>query len=137
MKLKESDQVWVPADLDQYLLVLPKGEAMARDPDLFLQDQARLLRRLVAEASDTEIDQANLRLSENLPQSESLWLPSDLLRNPATPGGLMGNPAELGSQLHQWKEGVAAALKMPSLPAAQARKLAEGLSLESFLSRLL
>ena len=137
MKLKESDQVWAPINQPNYLLVFPAAESLPRQPEMFLRDQVRLLGRLVADANPQEIQEANRRLELNLTEDALLWLPPGLLENPKCPAALLLNPAPLGTPLADWKAGIKGVLQQPPTPPAEARSLAEALSLEAFLSRLL
>lgn len=137
MKLNASDQVWAPLNQPDYLLVFPAAEALARQPEMFLRDQVRLLARLVADANPAEVAEANRRLELNLTEDALLWLPPGLLTNPKCPAALLLNPAPLGTPLAEWKAGAREALQQPPMPAAEARSLAETLTLEAFLSRLL
>lgn len=103
---------------------------------MFLREQVRLLSRLVAEADAGEVAEANRRLELNLTEDALLWLPPGLLENPKCPAALLLNPAPLGTPLADWKAGIKPALLLPQMSQEEARPLAEALSLESFLSRL-
>lgn len=139
MHLKDTEIVWIPKDQPDLLLVMNKGHKPPRDQEMFLLKSADLLARLVREASPAEIEDANRRLRENLPEEEQTWLPPDLLDDPATPRALFNNPASLGSRLHEWKETVEEAMSgnLELIPQPEARPMAEELSLESYLSRFL
>ena len=137
MKLTDNDQVWVAANQEEYLLVMNKGRSLPRTQEVFLLDQVNLLSRLVAEASDREVAEANRRLEDDLPSEESLWLPTEGFRDPTTPRALMFNPASLGSRLALWKQRWAAARRMPFLPDPVARKVVEQEHLLSYLDNLL
>lgn len=135
MQLTESDQVWAPLDKPDYLLVFPKGESPPRDGENLLHDQVRLLHRLLLEANEGELNYAQNRVSDNLPPEEFRNVPE--LRDQGFPSCLlMGSPAD-GSVLQEWRKGLDEAVKLPPMPADEARQEAEQLSLESFLSRVL
>lgn len=138
MRLTDADQVWCPVqESPDFLTLLRQGQRPPSKQEDFLRLQADLLERLVAESSEGEVAHANLRLDRDLPQEALNFLPSDLLTNPRTPKLLLLNPAVEGSPLHQWKVAWSHLRNPPLLPQPEARALAEQLSLEAYLSRLL
>lgn len=137
MKLNESETVWMPENQPEYLLVLPQGRQSPKDQEAYLLNSVVLLKRLIADSNDREIAEANRRLQEELPQEMLVWLPSGDLENEETPKALLLNPMSEGTPAHEWKVGIESALQAPLAPPNQARSEAEGLTLESFLSRLL
>lgn len=137
MKLNESDQVWMPEDRPEYLLVFPKGHRLPKTREQFLQAQSVMCRRLADEANAGEKADAARRLRLELAPEFLDWLPADLFDNPATPGRLLLNPAVEGSPLHEWKVDVDEVLNMKMSSPEEANREAEQLNLESFVSRLL
>ena len=137
MQLKHDEMAWMPQDQENYLTVLRKGSVQPLSRDQFLNLQVAMLARLVQEADEAEIQEANRRLRDNLPPSFLDSLPNGLFANDQTPRALMFNPAELESPIHEWKQEAADALKTQSATPEEAKALAESLTLESFLSRLL
>ena len=137
MNLTDNDRPWAPEDQPDYLCVLRAHQLPPVKREDFLLCQANLLRRLVAEASEGEIEDANRRLRFNLPTEFLDFLPGKLVNDPRCPDQMMFNPAVLGSPLHEWKVGWNDLANGPVMPLEEAREMAEELSLESFLSRLL
>jgi len=95
------------------------------------------LERLVAEASEEELRAANRKLELHLQPEFLDFLPTDLLTNPLTPNYLLNNPAVVGSPLHQWKVDFRDYRHLPAHPLQEWFPLAQGLSVESWLDRLL
>lgn len=140
MQLNESEIVLVPKGNESLLLVIGKGHKVPRGREIFLLKTAEMFSRLVQEASPAEIEDANNRIRDNLPDEEQTWLPPGLLDDPKTPRALMMNPASEGSNLHEWKTAVRDALAegdLELMPQPEARELAKELNLEVFLSRFL
>jgi hypothetical protein len=131
---------WMPEDKPEYLSLHRSGSKTGRQEtkDQFLLDQAELLRMLVAEASPGEIGDANRRIQDGLPENGAEHLPSGLLNNPATPQALIWTyPAEPGSMLADWRDGIMEALEAPEASPEDLKDEVSNLSLESFLCRLL
>lgn len=137
MKLNDNDKPWCPENLENYLCVLRQEQRPPRDLETFLHRQEELLRRLVAQATEEELDLAGERIRQDLPQEEQMLLQPGLFRDPTTPSYLLWHTANWGTARHEWMEDVPSALARPAMSAGEARQLAEGLSLESFLDRLL
>lgn len=137
MKLNADDRIWCPVDRPDYLCVLERVQQPPRHLDHFLNLQRHLLQRLVAAANDGEIEVGNRRLVEELPPGELDFLPERLFHDPKTPQLLLENASDFLGPLHQWKDGFQQAAKLPQMLPQEAQEEAEGLSLESFLDRLL
>ncbi len=139
MTLQPADQVWCPViHSPDYLSLLRQGQRPPSKAEDFLRLQVDLLNRLVSEASQQEVEEANRRLDRDLPQELLSFLPTALLTNPQTPKLLLlDNPVSYGTPLHQWLEGFNRVLRSPLLPQAEARQVALDLSLEAYLNRLL
>ena len=140
MKLTAQEYAWMPKDEPDLMLILRKGQKVPSSRAVYLAEATFLLKRLVAEANESEIREANNLLADGLQAEEQMGLPLGLLDDPQTPGLLMNGPAVLGSPLHEWKESVREAMENPNLelaPPEEANAEAEELSLESFLSRFL
>lgn len=136
MKLNPNEIAWAPEEKPELLIVLGLQESPPKSQDSYLRKLAELLSRLVKEASPSEVEEANRQLRLNLPEEEQLWLPADLLADPSCPQKLLLNPASLGSRLHEFKQEVRQAVGSKPMPPEEAFQVAEGLSLESFLSPL-
>ena len=137
MKLNNDDKPWCPGENPDYLCVLERNQPPPKTAELLLVSQVRLLQRLVAEASMEEVEDANRRLELNLQAEELLNLPLGGFKNRRTANILLVQPAAIGSQLADWKEGLEEAVNLPPMPEQEAREEAENLSLESFLGRIL
>lgn len=137
MKLNDNDRPWCPENLENYLCVLRQEQRPPRDLETFLDRQEELLVRLVAQADDAQLDLAAARIRQDLPMEEQILLQSEMFRDPETPARLLRHTANWGTARHEWMEDVPSALARPAMSAGEARQLAEGLSLESFLDRLL
>jgi hypothetical protein len=137
MRLNADDRIWCPVDRPDYLCVLERIQQPPRNLDHFLNLQRHLLQRLVAAANDGEIELANHKLEDNLSPEELLGLPCGLFHHPKAVRLLLENPADLSGLLHQWKKGFADVVNLPPMSPAEASQEAAGLSLESFLDRLL
>lgn len=120
----------------EYLCALKRTQNPPKTAELLLLEQVKLLKRLVAEANEGEIQDANRRLELNLQQEELVNLPGDLLDDPKTPNVLLVMPAALNYPLADWKAGMEDAIKLPPMPEIEAREEAENLSLESFIGRI-
>jgi hypothetical protein len=137
MRLRKHDRPWAPLDQPDYLCILRPGYQSPRNREVFLMEQADLLRRLVAQANQGEIKDANRRLKDNLPWEFLTCLPDGLFDDPKTLHSLMFNPASEGGNLHDWKTGVDDLLTIPSMPDREAWDLAVELCLEVYLGRIL
>ncbi len=140
MKTVAQMKFWMPEDRPDYLsLVRPASKTGRQETkDQFLLDQATLLRILVAEASPGEIKATNNRIEDSLAEQGSQNLPSGLLNNPQTPEALIWTyPAEPGTTLADWRDGITDALESPAANPEDLKEEVSGLSLESFLCRLL
>lgn len=136
MQLTGRDKPWAPAEKPDYLCLLRQDQGPPANREAFLDNQVYLLRRLLEQANQGELAAANRQLEQGLPEEFLMSLPTDLLANPQTPRCLLENPAQEGGQLHQWKVGADEALKGPAMDQVEVWEEARGLSLESFLSRL-
>jgi hypothetical protein len=136
MQLTDNDRVWAPEDSPDYLTVFPASRQRPTNRQDFLDLQVAMLRRLLAEANKGEKADANRRL-DYLPQEALDFLPSKLADDPRFPAYLFNNPAVEGSPLQEWKAGVEEALQQPQMSDSEALELAQELSLESYLSRVL
>jgi hypothetical protein len=111
---------------------------LRRNLSEFLSRQRELLDRLLLEANEGEKEDANRRFKDNLPVEELISLPLDLFQNPRMSHQLLlEHQADMAGPMHQWKEGFDEVMNLPPMSEQEARQEAEGLSLESFLSRLL
>jgi len=140
MKSVAQMKFWMPDSQPDYLSIVRTASKTGRQEtkDQFLLDQAELLRMLVAEASPGEIKAANNRIEDNLPEQGWQNLPSGLLDNPQTPLVLIWTyPAEPGTTLADWRDGILDALEAPDASPEELKEEVSGLSLESFLCRLL
>lgn len=137
MKLTKNQAPWLSAN-GQYPVILWGEE---RQPSAkmgqALLDQATLLEHLVKQADEGEINEANLRLQDSLPQSMLDFLPDKLLNDPATPYQLMEHPAEMGTNFQEWKSGLQEALEGQSATPEEARQAFEELTLGSYLDLIL
>ncbi len=134
VKLNANDMIWAPMN-ERYLLVLPQGATEPRTRNQFLAANARMLNRLVEEAGEEEIQEANRRL-ENLEAEVLDWLPPELLNNPQTPRILADLQLVEGSPLHEWKMGVDDALESPRMLETEARQIAQEMTLPSRISQM-
>jgi len=139
MKLSETEYAWGPKNQPELLLVLPRNQRGPKNWETYLTEAESMLARLVREADPDEVEEANRRIRESLTEEEQVWLPPGLLDDPKTPRALMRNPASLGSSLHSWKQTIREALtsELELMTQEEAKPMAEEISLESFLSRLL
>lgn len=119
------------------LLLLKPGEHPPRNKDAFLMTAAQTLRLLVAEATPEEIEQANNRLRDLLPEEFQIGLPCSLLEDRRTPDLLYLNPFVEGTNFVDWKNEIPDALTLPSMPQDEADSEWAMHSLESYLSPLL
>jgi len=136
MKFNNDETWWAPEGHMEYLCALKRTQNPPKTAELLLLEQVKLLKRLVAEANEGEIQDANRRLELNLQQEELVNLPGDLLDDPKTPNVLLVMPAALNYPLADWKAGMEDAIKLPPMPEIEAREEAENLSLESFIGRI-
>lgn len=136
MKLTSNDKVWCPAEHPEYLCVLKPNQNPPKSAELLLVEQVILLRRLVKEANEGEIRNAN-RMLDNLPEENWINLPLKQFNDPRTANVLLVMPAEINGLLAEWKAGMEEAVKLPPMSEKEATEEAESLSLESFLSKLL
>ena len=136
MHLTANDIPWAPQDCPDYLCLLGPNQAPPKSRDQFLYLQLQLLRRLIEGANDKEIRGANTRLENNLTVDQLNSLPGGLA-HPLTPQALIFNPAPVDSRLYEWREEIEERLALPPMGPEDLREEVEGLSLESFLSRLL
>jgi hypothetical protein len=97
----------------------------------------KTLRALLSEASAGEIETANNRLNDMLPDEFKLTLPLGMLDDPRTPSLLLHNPALSDSNLTEWRASLPEALKFPPMPDGEAAMLWWEASLESFLAPLM
>ena len=132
MKLKESERVWMSQD-QEYLMVLPEGHRPPEGLEFRLGNQVNLLQRLVAEAGEGEVEEANRSLVNNLNEAQLLWLPPGMLKEKGGAASLLRNPQEPGSRLSEWKK----ELKTVEFDLMPNQEEAKSLDLESFLSLLL
>lgn len=137
MKLTAADRPWAPLDHPEYLCLLQGRQPPPVNVRQLLDQQARLLRRLWLQSDQREKEQANLKLRNNLAPEVLDALPSGLFQNPRTSRQLFDNPVLHSSPLHQWEVDFESLSKLPPMPPQEARQEAQGLDLESFLSRLL
>lgn len=137
MQLNDNERLWAPMNHPEYLCLLRNQQQPPQDQEQFLLRQADLLERLLEEADEGEKEACNRQLVDNLQPEFLDFLPTGLLMNPRTPSYLLNNPAVEGSPLHRWKAGFRDFKSLPPHPKAELLELAEGLSLESWLSRLL
>jgi len=140
MKSVAQAKFWMPEDKPEYLSLVRSNSKTGRPDtkDQFLLDQAELLRMLVAEANEEEIEDANRRIQYGLPEYGADYLPNGLLNNPQTPLALIWTyPAEPGATLADWRDGIMDALEAPDASPEELKEEVSGLSLESYLSRLL
>ena len=75
-------------------------------------------------------------MENNLPQQELDFLPSGLFHDLRTSQILIENPSDMNGKISQWKERFDQVKNLPPMPPEEATEEADGLSLESFLSRL-
>jgi hypothetical protein len=136
MKLNTNDRLWAPMDKPRYLLVLPQGTPEPQTRAQFLAANVQMLHRLVDEAGEEEIDEANCRL-ENLEPEVLDWLPRELLRNHQTPELLTSLQLVEGSPLHEWKKDVDEALSDPRMPETEAMEEAQYLTLAGRISQMI
>jgi hypothetical protein len=137
MKLDSDDKIWFPVDKPDYLCVLTGRQHPPQNQLEFLSRQRELLDRLVEQSNQAELDNANRMLSQDLSARELDFLPSGLFHDPKMSRLLLEKPCDLNGPLHQWKEGFNQVRQLPQMSRQEAKEEAEGLSLESFLSRLL
>jgi hypothetical protein len=137
MKLNADDKPWAPQDRPEYLCVLHGQQQPPRNQLEFLRHQVNLLNRLVLDSNPEEKSVANRRLVDDLPEPELNALPSDLFLHPRTSRLLLENVSDKLGPLHQWKAEFDQVVNLPPMSPQEARQEAEGLSLESFLDRLL
>ena len=135
MKLNAS-RIWAPINAPQYLLILQPGMQIPKTRAQFLTANAQMIQRLKEEAGEEEVEEANQILARLEPEVLD-WLPADLLANPKTPEQLTDLQAVEGSPLHEWKVGVDEALKALQMPEAEAREIAEALTLPSRISQMI
>lgn len=135
MQLTRSEHGWCPEDQEQYLC-LWRDKAPQSAAEL-LNRQVDLLALLQKQASPRELQQANRQLQWALPEEQYLFLPDKLLEDPRLPDYLLRNPAPELSPLGVWRSGLQKALKSPLVPEVEANRLLQGVSLESFLQRVL
>ena len=136
MQLSQDEVAWAPANHPEYLCLLSRRQQPPQKEQEFLLRQSDLLRRLGAEASPEEQEQASRRLELNLPAEALVFLPKGLLTNPLTANYLLFNPMVEGSKAHQWKAAFRELKDLPPMAPQEALKLAQNLDLESYLDRL-
>ncbi len=134
----KENKFWMPDGQPDYLS-LKRDNATGRPEtkELFLLDQSELLRMILKMSNAGEIKAANYRIQDSL--SEYVWthLPDGLLDNPATPQALMFFPAEYGTTMWDWKDGITDALEAPEACPEETKEEVKNLYLENFLCRLL
>lgn len=137
MNLKPTDQIFAPADHPEYLLAMPERQKWPHNQESFLLAASTMLDKLVAEATEGEIEDANNRLKDHLALEAQLGLPGKLLKDPWFPTRLFLNPMVEGSPLHEWKVGAEDVLNSPQMPLEEAKALLAEEDLSTFLDRLL
>ncbi len=135
MKLLPSEVPWCPENYPDHAIILGLEERPPHDQEAYLLKEVELLKRLVQEASEGEIENAN-RMLADLPDEDQLGLPLDPMSDPRGPRALLTNPASEGSRLHEWKTDIEEALKDKPMSPEEAKDLVKEMSLESFLSPL-
>jgi hypothetical protein len=137
MKLTDNDKPWCPVDKPQYLCLLKPGQQPPKSAESLWLEQAELLERLVKEANEDEIENANRIVDDNQTAEMLINLPLKKFNDPRMPRVLLGQTSEPGSIFGDWKEGLAEAVKLPPMSEKEATEEAESLTLESFLGRIL
>lgn len=136
MKLKPNERAWAPKDNPELLLILGPNQQPPRTQEAYLLQAVETLRRLVEDADPEEVEAANNRLRDSLPQEEQMGLPPAMLEDKSTARSLLLQPASLGSRLHELKMEAKSAVKEEPMDQEEANQEAAEMSLESFLSRL-
>jgi hypothetical protein len=137
MKSKRSPIPWAPHDREDLLLLLDPGESPPKTVEALLLELQNTLCVLLSEASSGEIEAANNRLLDLLPEEFKLLLPLGMLDDPRMPSLLLHSPAPPDSNLAEWKARLPDALKLPPMPSGEAEKLWRESSLDSFLAPLM
>ena len=136
MKLNANDKIWAPVDNPRYLLVIPEGRPVPQNRNQFLAANLQMLQRLLEEAGEEEIQEANQVLRQL--ETEVLdWMPDKLLNDPRTLELLTDLTPVDGSPLKEWKAGVEAALKEPRMLETEARQEAETLTLAGKIGQMI
>lgn len=120
---------WMPAGGEQYLTLFPP-----KTVDGFLAHQAQMLKNLMAEASEKEVEAAARYLKDNLPTNLATSLPEP--DAPEFPTALFSaRNADQGGTLADWINGIPTALKQKAAKPAESQSELSSLTLESFLGQ--
>lgn len=137
MTLQPNEKAWCPEDQEQYLCILRPGQRPPQNRKELAALQEQLAMRLQEEANEGELREADRMLENNLPVEYLNNLPGPAAKYPHLAACLARLPAPEGTRLHEWKVEMEEAVTRQPMTNDEARELAEELTLEGWLGRVL
>ena len=134
MELRPGEKIWNPTENFRFLTVM-NPEHVRPSPatvEVFLDLQARMLERIISEATPGEVELAQMIVSDHLPELTTLVeqikrFPKDFVNQQLDQTDVMMN----------WRREARELLGQPTVKPEEAREHAEYHNLETYLSNVL